>query len=295
MEIRTAELGELQALMVMQLREVYLPGEAASIVSKLFSSVTGLSRSEMVLEKKKKLTESEIYFLQRALNRLKRYEPLQYILGTANFYGLEFEVNSKVLIPRPETEELLAWIISDHKKLKTPINILDIGTGSGCIAITLKKNLPLADVDAIDLSADAIEVAKQNDLIHGTAVNFMQIDILDDELHAGMANYDVIVSNPPYVTPSDREKMQANVTEHEPGLALYVDEDDPLLFYNEIVAFSHDHLKKRGRLYFECNESYANEVVNLLRDNGFMDIELRKDMQGKDRMVRGTRAAAQGD
>ncbi len=273
----------------MQLREIYLPGEAASIVSKLFSHVTGLSQAEMVLEKKRKLKESEIYFLQRAMKRLKYHEPLQYVLGTTNFYGLEFKIGPEVLIPRPETEELVDWIISDHKKLKKTINILDIGTGSGCIAISIKKKLPMAKVDAIDFSADALEVAKQNDHTHGTALNLMQIDILDEESRANLANYDIIVSNPPYVTPSDREKMQPNVIQHEPGLALFVDEDDPLLFYNEIVEFSQDHHNPGGRLYFECNESNASEVVNLLKDSGFKDVVLKKDMQGRDRMVLGVR------
>jgi len=288
-EIRTAELGELQAMMIMQLREVYQPAEAAAIIRRLFSHITGLSASEMVLERKRKLTESEILFLQRAYKRLKDQEPLQYIIGITHFFDYKFKVTPAVLIPRPETEELVNWILNETKTGKGPLSILDIGAGSGCIAISLKKKLLNAEVLAIDLSEDALALAEENAAMLDADVTFKQIDILDEDTRETLPKFNIIVSNPPYVTPADREKMLPNVSDYEPPMALFVDEDDPLLFYREIIFFSVDHLRKGGKLYFECNEGNAAEVAEMLKRNGFKNIELRKDMQGKDRMVSGVK------
>lgn len=294
MEIRTAELGELQSLMRKELQGFYPEGEVKGIVHGLFSHLTGLTAGQLVLEKGRKLTESEIHFLQRSLKRLKKHEPLQYITGTAYFYGFEFKVNTSVLIPRPETEELVDWIVKRHQDSRGALRILDIGTGSGCIAISLKKKLVEAEMFGIDKSEEALALAKENAGLLDAQVFFEKVDILDTSARSALMRFDIIVSNPPYVTPVDREKMLPNVTKHEPSMALFV-EDDPLQFYKEIIDFSADHLSPGGSLYFECNESNANEVTELLKANGFEDVELRKDMQGKDRMVRGTRAAAQGD
>ena len=287
MEIRTAELSELQALMKKELVGLYAPEELAAIIRSLFSHLTGLSASEMILEKNRKMSESEIHYLQRSLKRLKEFEPLQYITGVAWFHGFEFKVNPAVLIPRPETEELVEWILSDHNSADGSVKILDIGTGSGCIAISLKKKLPKAEVHAIDISREALSVAEENADRLNAEVRFRCADILDTSARSALQQYDVIVSNPPYVTPGDRKKMMRNVTDHEPSLALYVQEDDPLQYYREIIVFSAHHLKKGGRLYLECNEGNAKEVVLLLEEAGFTDIELRKDMQGKHRMVLG--------
>ena len=288
MEIRSAELGELQAMMVLQLREIYLPAEAVALVRRLFSHLTGLTPSEMVLEKKRKLTESEMLFLQRALKRLKDQEPLQYIIGATHFYGSEFKVSPAALIPRPETEELVDWIVSDHQNQKRIMSVLDIGTGSGCIAISLKKNLHKAEVSGIDISEEALLLAGENASSLDADITFAKLDILDEEARATLSRFDLIVSNPPYVTPSDREKMESNVIDHEPPIALFVDEDDPLLFYTGIIAFAREHLNKGGKLYFECNEGNAHEVEFLLKKSGFKEVELRNDMQGKERMLRGT-------
>ena len=287
MEIRTAELGELQALMKKELVGLYPAEELNAIVRSLFSHLTGLTASEMVLEKDRKMSESEIHYLQRSLKRLKKFEPLQYITAVAWFHGLEFKVNPAVLIPRPETEELVEWILKDLNSADGTIKILDIGTGSGCIAISLKKKLPKAEVHAIDISQEALSVAEENADRLDAEVRFRRADILDTEARSALPRYDVIVSNPPYVTPADRKKMMRNVTDHEPSLALFVGEDDPLLFYREIIMFSAHHLEKGGRLYLECNEGNATDVAVLLNLNGFADVELRKDMQGKLRMVLG--------
>ena len=287
MEIRSAELGELRALTRMQLREMYPPQEADTIALQLFSHITGLSAAEMVIEKSRRLTESEMYFIQRSLMRLKRQEPLQYIIGSTNFFGYDFKVDPSVLIPRPETEELVDWILKNNKELNRQISILDIGTGSGCIAISLKKNLNNAEVYAVDISTEALKIAIDNATSLNADIDIEQLDILDEEACEFMPNFDIIVSNPPYVTPEDREKMQPNVVDYEPSLALFVEEDDPLLYYREVISFSHDHLNKGGSLYFECNESNANQVAGMLKTNGFKDVQVRKDMQGKDRMVLG--------
>lgn len=287
MDIRTGKLGELQALMENELEDIYPEEEAKAIVRGLILHKTGKTAAESILEKDRELTESEILFFQQSLKRLKNHEPLQYITGLAHFYGLEFDVDPSVLIPRPETEELLDWIIKDHAKAGSHMKILDIGTGSGCIAIALKKNFPEAEVRAIDISGEAIMLASENAERLKTPIIFEEMDILDPNSHARLPEFNIIVSNPPYVTPSDRKKMQKNVTKHEPPLALFVEEKDPLIFYREIIVFSMEHLVNGGHLYFECNESNAFEVVELLKKRGFKDIELRQDMRGKERMVRG--------
>ena len=287
MEIKTAELGELQALMKEELKDLYSARELDSIVKGLFSHVTGLSAAQMVIEKEQQLDEAKIFYLQRALKRLRAHEPLQYITGIAHFHGLDFEVDSRVLIPRPETEELVQWVLTSagHEKA---LRILDIGTGSGCIAITIKNELPESVVHAIDISDGALALAKENASTVGVDIIFDQINILDEESRAALEKFDVIISNPPYVTPEDRKLMQKNVVDHEPGLALFV-ESDPLIFYKAIIDFSKEHLQDQGKLFFECNEKYTNEIVELLGKENYTDIEERKDMQEKWRMVLGVR------
>ncbi|MEN8224760.1 MAG: peptide chain release factor N(5)-glutamine methyltransferase [Bacteroidota bacterium] len=288
MEIHTAKLGELQALMKKELQGVYPSPELEAIIRGLFSHITGLNASMMVIEKEKELSESDIYFLQRAARRLKKYEPLQYITGTAYFRGIEFKVDPAVLIPRPETEELPEWMLEGLDR-SSQLKILDIGTGSGCIAISLKKELPASMIYAVDISEEALQLAQQNASDLDAEIFFMQIDILDRDSRSVLPEFDAIISNPPYVTPADRLKMQRNVTDYEPGLALFVEEDDPLLFYREIIAFSKTHLADGGQLFLECNESYATEVKALLLKSSFRHAEVRKDMQGRERMVMGER------
>ena len=220
---------------------------------------------------------------QKAIDRLKKYEPIQYILGDTEFYGLVFKVNPSVLIPRPETEELVAWIIREHKD-KEEISILDIGTGSGCIAITLAKNLPNAKVFALDVSEEALKTAKQNAKSNNVEVEFIEADILDwnfDNLQ-----FDAIVSNPPYVRELEKENMRANVLDHEPHLALFVKDNDALLFYRKITEVARNILKPNGQLYFEINESLGNSTEELLVDASYKSIELKKDIFEKDRMIK---------
>ena len=196
MEIRKAELGELQAMVKSELKDLYPSEELNAIVRSLFSHLTGFTASEMVLEKKRVLPESEIHYLQRSVKRLKQYEPLQYITGIAHFYGSEFKVSPAVLIPRPETEELLEWVLANYKGSEDTVRILDIGAGSGCIAITLKKELPEADVHAIDISGEALDVAKENAASLNVELTFNQVDILDPAARSALPHFNVIVSNP---------------------------------------------------------------------------------------------------
>jgi len=220
---------------------------------------------------------------QKAITRLKNYEPIQYILGNTEFYGLEFEVNPSTLIPRPETEELVNWIIDDCKD-KQDISILDIGTGSGCIAVTLAKHLPTAKVHALDVSEEALKLAKQNANNNNVEVEFIEADILDSDF--GNTQFDVIVSNPPYVRELEKEAMSANVLNHEPHLALFVQDDDALLFYRKITEISENILKPNGQLYFEINENLGERTKELLANNSFNNIELKRDIFDKDRMIK---------
>lgn len=220
---------------------------------------------------------------QKAIAKLKNYEPIQYILGNTEFYGLIFEVNPSVLIPRPETEELVSWIIDDCKD-RQDISVLDIGTGSGCIAISLAKNLKHAKVYALDVSEDALKLAKLNATKNEVDIEFIEADILDCDL--GNIKFDVIVSNPPYVRELEKEAMSANVLNHEPHLALFVKDDDALLFYRKIAEISENILKPNGQLYFEINESFGEPTKELLANNSFNNIELKMDIFEKDRMIK---------
>lgn len=220
---------------------------------------------------------------QKAIAKLKNYEPIQYILGNTEFYGLIFEVNPSVLIPRPETEELVSWIIDDCKDRKD-LSILDIGTGSGCIAISLAKNLKHTKVYALDVSEDALKLAKLNATKNEVDIEFIEADILDWDL--GNIQFDVIVSNPPYVRELEKEAMSANVLNHEPHLALFVKNDDALLYYRKIAEISENILKPNGQLYFEINESLGEPTKELLANNSFNNIELKLDIFEKDRMIK---------
>ncbi|MEO8796210.1 MAG: peptide chain release factor N(5)-glutamine methyltransferase, partial [Daejeonella sp.] len=247
-----------------------------------------INRSEYLSQKNEPVDMMVETSLISILDELKTGKPLQYILGETEFYDLPFKVNPSVLIPRPETEELVDWIIKDLLSRKqTKPEILDIGTGSGCIPIALKKNIPEAKVSAIDISGAALETAIKNSVLNKVEVKFHLHDILNTE--SGFFNdseFDIVVSNPPYVTLSEKNLMHQNVLEHEPHLALFVDDNDPLIFYKAITKFASAHLKKDGVLYLEINENLGGETVSLLKGFGFKNVELRKDLPGKDRMIR---------
>lgn len=233
--------------------------------------------------------------MQEVLPGLLSGRPFQYVMGTSWFYGLTLQVNEAVLIPRPETEELVHQIINDVKEWSPdsgahPLRILDIGTGSGCIALALKKNLPNVQVEAMDVSAAALKVARENAENLKLEVRFMEADILEWDLVVDQElKWDVIVSNPPYITPAEKLEMEAHVLDYEPELALFAPEEAPLIFYQHIADFAGVHLKPSGALYFEINQAMGQEVVNLLEKKGFATVEVLKDMQGADRMVKARR------
>ncbi len=218
-------------------------------------------------------------------NRLKKGEPVQYVLGQADFYGLKFHVNPEVLIPRPETEELVHWILNTENASR-PLKVLDIGTGSGCIPITLKKNAPEWEIHALDINPNSITTAKINADKLRTEIYFWQIDVLDNSYWKELPFFDLIVSNPPYIPQNERDMVPNNVKNWEPEIALFVSNENPFIFYETIADFAVQHLKKSGSLYFETNEFNAGEVKDILVQKGFENTEIQQDMSGKDRMIR---------
>jgi release factor glutamine methyltransferase len=271
-----------------KLNNIYSSNETEALSLLAISEITQTSKATIKAFPEKVLTAEQLERLQNILAELLTGKPIQYILGFTEFYGLPFKVNPSVLIPRPETEELVEWILSETQKVKNKGfsgRIIDIGTGSGCIAVTLKKNLPGAVVFAIDISEDALRTAEDNAELNETEVNFLKLDILNFLPDNTIPKSDIIVSNPPYVTEDDKKQMHNNVTDFEPHTALFVPENDPLIFYRAIADFALVNLKPDGYLFFEINENLGNETVELLQHKGFKKIELRQDMSGRDRMI----------
>lgn len=268
------------------LKTIYPLSDVTSIFRLLVNYKLDLDAAEIVLEASKALSERDLEFFHSALNRLQDKEPVQYILGETNFYSLNFKVTPDVLIPRPETEELVEWIIQDatiqidNKKIR----ILDIGAGSGCIAISLANNLPYATVSALDISEKALQIAKENAQHNKVDIHFIQADIL--KIATLPQRYDIIVSNPPYVREEEKMQMHENVLEHEPKEALFVSDETPLLFYDKIADLAKKHLSEKGCLYFEINQYLGKETLQLMKAKGFTSVELRKDFLGKNRFIK---------
>ncbi len=276
-------LSEFKQIFLEKLIPLYGTNEAQSLFRILINHFLGLRPVDLILQKDKKLTETQYEQLANRLERLVEEEPIQYILGETEFFGLAFNLTSDVLIPRQETEELVAWILSSTAVKKT-ISILDIGTGSGCIAISLAKQLPNAEVHAMDVSPKALAVAKKNAELHNVAITFVEQDILETSVLS--KDFDIIVSNPPYVRELEKAEMQKNVLDNEPALALYVPDADPLVFYQQITRLAKEHLSPNGVLFFEINQYLGQEMRTLLEDQNFESIELRKDLFGVDRMIK---------
>jgi release factor glutamine methyltransferase len=255
--------------------------EAANIAHILMEHLTGMGKMDRIVYKDKPFMQEA--GLQKSLEALLQHQPIQYVIGKSWFYGLELTVNSHVLIPRPETEELVEWIVND---VKTAVKILDIGTGSGAIPLALKKELPQAEVWSVDISAGALEVAAANAAQLNLAVHFEQVDILSPAAQQ-LPVFDIIVSNPPYIRESEQVDMEEQVVSYEPRIALFVPDHDALLFYRQIGLLAKQKLNTGGRLYFEINEAFGKEVVALLEEQGFSNVVLKQDIYGKDRMVRG--------
>ena len=265
----------------------YPDTEASAIAKAILTDVFQLSTTDLYASKDMNFSTNQAEKLEVIITRLRANEPLQYILGNCYFCGLDFHVEPGVLIPRPETVELVEWIISDRKDNDSLIRILDIGTGSGCISISLAKNLPQSEVHAWDISEDAIRIASDNANRLDANVRFRQTDVLGQVPTDTMMN--VIVSNPPYITEAERTDMDANVTDWEPDTALFVPDNVPLLFYERIADIGKQILTPDGTLYFEINQRFGTETVYMLRQKGYRNIELRKDLSGNDRMIKAER------
>jgi len=275
-----------------ELKALYPSEEIQSFFSILSETVLGYTRFQVSLNGDEELSEENKLKFKDALARLKNNEPIQYITGETEFFGLPFKVNKHTLIARPETEELVEWML----KIIPPLSgargvlaqeeyaVLDIGTGSGCIAITLAKHLENATISALDISEEALLIAGQNAKINEVTVTFFQTDILSAKVLP--RQYDVIVSNPPYVRDLEKQKMQKNVLEYEPEIALFVTNDDPLLFYRTIAQLAKKYLKPNGFLIFEINEYLSDEMKSMLETMGFQDIEIKKDIFKKPRMLK---------
>jgi release factor glutamine methyltransferase len=321
-------LLELKNKFLADLTSLYPKEEVLSFYSLLLEFKLGLSKVDLALNPNQVIELNNLNYFFDALKDLQAEKPIQYIIGETEFYGLPFKVNEDVLIPRPETEELVEWVLKEKrqetedgrqetgdKKKQTSefkllsskldnqqsaLNIVDIGTGSGCIAISLAKHLPNATVFALDISAKALQIAKQNATLNMVNVRFIEHDILNSELVseslkkeesviqsvAKNLKFDIIVSNPPYVRHLEKQEMTANVLQNEPHLALFVENENPLLFYDKIADFAKNNLTKNGELYFEINQFLGKETLALLQNKGFTNIELKKDVFGNDRMVK---------
>lgn len=314
---------EMYKNFVEQLSGVYDEREASNIADWVFESIAGISRAARVTGKQKQLSNSTIEQLNNSLNQLLTYRPVQYVLGEVWFYKMKLKVNAHVLIPRPETEELVECVVEGLKiknkpsrmtrpdgvleislpeqpgwtrnkevgkllkesfSTEHPINVLDIGTGSGCIAIALKKQLPLVNVTAIDVSEGALAVAKENAGEQNVEINFQQVDFLDNALWKQLPSFDIIISNPPYIPSAEKKMLAKNVTDHEPHLALFVDDHDPFIFYKKIAEFGSCNLSKEGKIFVEVHEQYANDVRQIFEQKNFTT-EIKKDMYGRERMV----------
>jgi len=281
------KIKQYRTQFIQELSPFYDAYEAESFFYLILEDKHKLRQIDLALNHELSFEKADFVYWNSILEQLKKEVPIQYLLGKTNFYGLYFEVNDNVLIPRPETEELVEWIIKENKNIDKSknIKILDIGTGSGCIAITLAKNLPNAEVYAIDVSKKALETAKRNAINNNVEVTFIFQDILvTDELKS---KFDVIVSNPPYVRNLEKVEIKKNVLDYEPHLALFVDDNDALVFYKKIAALAQNNLLENGQLYFEINQYLGQEMIDLLGKMDFINIDLRKDIYDNDRMISG--------
>lgn len=272
---------ELLHYIVNRLSVLYPGPEATEMAYRLLETYEGMTKIDIALSTVNSLEISPV--ITKALQALEKGEPLQYVMQYADFYDLKFEVNTSVLIPRPETEELVSLVLESitHQE-----SVLDIGTGSGCIPISIKKNKPYLKVSACDISLDALTVAKRNAHNNGVELDFFVCDILKESFSQ---SYDIIISNPPYVRPSEKAAMRSNVLDYEPHLALFVEEDEPLIFYERIANIALSKLNDRGLLFFEINEEFGAETVKILEEKAFVNVELYQDINGKDRMIKAQR------
>ena len=284
------KIKQYRTYFIQELAPFYDAYEAESFFYLILEDKQKLRQIDLALNHELTFEEVDIENWKTLLTELKKEVPIQYLLGKTNFYGLDFEVNEHVLIPRPETEELVEWIIAENSKTERlkKIKILDIGTGSGCIAISLAKNIPNVEVFAIDVSTEALTMAKKNAKNNNVEITFLLQSILEtDDLKQ---DFDIIVSNPPYVRNLEKQEIKKNVLDYEPHLALFVEDNDALIFYRKIAQLAQKNLVENGQLYFEINQYLGTEMTDLLEKMNFKNIELRKDIYDNDRMMRGLKS-----
>lgn len=281
-------LKEFKIFFSNELADVYPKTELDTFFFLLIEEKLNLQRVDTVLQPDFIIVDDQLLELKNIIKRLQKEEPIQYILGNTEFFGLPFQVNEHTLIPRPETEELVEWILNKVKQLQIlsnhKLNILDIGTGTGCIPISLAKNLKNVEVSAIDVSKKALKIAQQNALLNNVEIHFLEVDIL--KANQLPQKYDIIVSNPPYVRELEKVEIKNNVLQNEPHLALFVEDDNPLVFYKKIADLAKLHLTKNGLLFFEINQYLGEETLEMLTQKGFKNIILKKDLFGNDRMIK---------
>lgn len=278
-------LKEIKNIFHLELDKIYPKEEVDSFFYLMLEHYLEMERFVLALQPKYAITKEEEQPFFEGLQKLKEELPIQYIIGTTYFMDMDFKVDKNVLIPRPETEELVRWMLSEIDNEKTEISILDVGTGSGCIAVSLAKHLPRAKIHALDVSPEAIQVAHENAKNNGVGIEFIEADILKTPTIE--QEFDIIVSNPPYVRELEKREMQNNVLQNEPDLALFVENDNPLIFYKTITQFAQKHLNPNGKLFFEINQFLGEETKSILKQYNFKSIELRQDMFGNNRMLKG--------
>lgn len=290
MKIASNKIVDILRFFRSELAGLYETGEIESFIAYCFEEYLGMNRASITLNKESTVSESELLKFSFAIKYLKQQQPIQYIIGKADFYGLKLAVNQHVLISRPETEELVQLIIKDCSiSEEKKVTILDIGTGSGCIAIALKKHIPFCEMHALDVSKEALEVAKKNAQLNSVSIHFHELNVLaiPENNSISSTKFDIIVSNPPYITLSEKGAMHKNVTDYEPHLALFVEDYEPLLFYTHICELALNALNKGGKLYFEINQQYGEQTKELLEQKGFTNVELIKDLNNNYRIVKG--------
>ncbi|MGN6163287.1 MAG: peptide chain release factor N(5)-glutamine methyltransferase [Flavisolibacter sp.] len=294
------KIGEAEKHVKNQLERMYDAGEAQSIASLAIEHITLLPKNDRLLKKEELLSANQLQQMHNMVERLVQHEPIQYIMNKTWFYGMELFVDKNVLIPRPETEELVDWIINDVKASgkdvfqrrpmeadeTTQLKILDVGSGSGCIALALKKTMPKAEVWGCDVSEEALNVARRNGSALDIRIDFQGVNFLDVAQQKHLPTVDIVVSNPPYIPYNNKAQMNPNVLEYEPHTALFVPDNDALVFYKALAQFGKHRLYKNGSIYMEIHEDLAKDVAVLFEKEGYGNVEVKKDMQGKDRIVK---------
>jgi release factor glutamine methyltransferase len=281
-------IKEIYTSYLQQLKQIYTASEASIITDRVFVATAGIGRGDLIKNPSLLPAENIVQKLKLQLQELLKHKPVQYVLGEAWFYNMKLAVNEHTLIPRPETEELVKLVIDDYRQTtmskQESINVLDIGTGSGCIAIALKKNLPTINMTAIDVSPEALSISTQNAASQKVSVDFLQLDFLNELQWKLLPHVDLIVSNPPYIPVSEKAKLEKNVTDFEPATALFVPDNSPFIFYEKIAAFAKSHLLPEGKIFVEVNEDLASQTAQIFQET-FENVTIKKDMFEKERMV----------